>query len=222
MKLLSMHEGYLSLNGLENISDNAANALARHNETINIQGLTELSERAAESLARHGFVFCDKFQHKIDRWKNQSMPEDSETEPSVKAQAEGEISNEKFIDNSCTQKAKDLLETIYLTRPRAIENLLRMYHDNPTEFGGVARQWNNVGMNMTHEELDSVEWEDVIRHFSRERKTTSEEQVLTKEIAEQFLANDNSVDLSEFTKIEEAAAESLSKYQAALSLRCLT
>ena len=37
------------------------------------------------------------------------MPEDSETEPSVKAQAEGEISNEKFIDNSSTQKAKDLL-----------------------------------------------------------------------------------------------------------------
>ena len=46
--------------------------------------------------------------------------------------------------------------------------------------------------------------------------------VLTLEIAEQFLANDNSVDLSEFTKIQEAAAESLSKYQAALSLRCLT
>ena len=57
MKLLSMHEGYLSLNGLENISDNAANALARHNETINIQGLTELSERAAESPPATGLFF---------------------------------------------------------------------------------------------------------------------------------------------------------------------
>ena len=41
----------------------------------------------------------------------------------------------------------------------------------------------------------------------------SDEKVLTKEIAEQFLADDDSVDLREFTTIEDAAAESLSKYE---------
>ena len=33
----------------------------------------------------------------------------------------------------------------------------------------------------------------------------SDEKVLTKEIAEQFLADEDSVDLSEFTTIEDAA-----------------
>lgn len=40
----------------------------------------------------------------------------------------------------------------------------------------------------------------------------SEEKVLTKEIAEQFLADEDSVDLSEFTAIEDDAAELLGSY----------
>ena len=50
----------------------------------------------------------------------------------------------------------------------------------------------------------------------------SEEKVLTKEIAEQFLANNGSVDLSEFTEIEDTAAESLSKRWEHLYLNGLT
>ena len=42
----------------------------------------------------------------------------------------------------------------------------------------------------------------------------SDEKVLTKEIAEQFLADEESVSLWEFTAIEDDAAESLSKYEA--------
>ena len=41
----------------------------------------------------------------------------------------------------------------------------------------------------------------------------SEEKVLTKEIAEQFLADADSVGLSEFTAIADDAAESLSKHE---------
>ena len=37
------------------------------------------------------------------------------------------------------------------------------------------------------------------------------ENVLTKEIAEQFLADEDSVDLSEFTELDDDAAESLGK-----------
>ncbi len=44
------------------------------------------------------------------------------------------------------------------------------------------------------------------------------ENVLTKEIAEQFLADEESVDLSEFTELDDEAAESLSKYKGSLSL----
>ena len=51
----------------------------------------------------------------------------------------------------------------------------------------------------------------------------SDEKVLTKEIAEQFLEDEDSVDLSEFTAIEDEAAESLSSYKGGeLSLYGLT
>ena len=41
--------------------------------------------------------------------------------------------------------------------------------------------------------------------------TMSDEKVLTKEIAEQFIADEDSVDLSEFTAIEDDAAEIIGK-----------
>ena len=50
----------------------------------------------------------------------------------------------------------------------------------------------------------------------------SDDNVLTKEIAEQFLADHNSVDLSEFTAIEDDAAEVLSGYEQSLYLSDVT
>ncbi len=50
----------------------------------------------------------------------------------------------------------------------------------------------------------------------------SDEKVLTKEIAEQFLADEDSVDLSEFTAIEDDAANNLSKREGELDLDGLT
>ena len=41
----------------------------------------------------------------------------------------------------------------------------------------------------------------------------SEEKIITKDIAEEFLKDEYSVDLEEFTSIEDAAAESLSKHE---------
>ncbi len=49
----------------------------------------------------------------------------------------------------------------------------------------------------------------------------SEENIFTKEIAEQFI-EDESFDLGEFTSIEDAAAENLSKHEGNLSLDALT
>ena len=49
----------------------------------------------------------------------------------------------------------------------------------------------------------------------------SDEKVLTKEIAEQFLADEDSVDLREFTEIEDEAAEVLAKSSSGLNLRTL-
>ena len=48
------------------------------------------------------------------------------------------------------------------------------------------------------------------------------EKRLTRQIAEQFLADDESVDLSEFTEVDDDAAESLSKHEGGLSLDGLT
>ena len=50
----------------------------------------------------------------------------------------------------------------------------------------------------------------------------SDEKVLTKEIAEQFLADEDSVDLSEFTAIEDEAAEVLVKSNSTLWLTGIT
>jgi hypothetical protein len=50
----------------------------------------------------------------------------------------------------------------------------------------------------------------------------SDEKVLTKEIAEQFLADDDSVDLDEFTAIEDAAAEVLASSDQDICLEQLT
>ena len=44
----------------------------------------------------------------------------------------------------------------------------------------------------------------------------SDENVLTKEIAEQFADDEDAVDITEFTVIEDAAAESLSKVEGGL------
>ena len=49
-----------------------------------------------------------------------------------------------------------------------------------------------------------------------------DEKVLTKEIAEQFLADEDSVNLGEFTAIEDAAAESLSNYEGDVALSGLS
>jgi len=46
--------------------------------------------------------------------------------------------------------------------------------------------------------------------------------VLTKEIAEQFLEDEYSVDILEFTAIEDAAAESLRKHRGRLDFESLT
>ena len=50
----------------------------------------------------------------------------------------------------------------------------------------------------------------------------SEEKVLTKEIANQFLADPVSVDLTEFTSIEDRAAEQLATHDGSLDLKSLT
>jgi len=50
----------------------------------------------------------------------------------------------------------------------------------------------------------------------------SDETVLTKDIAEQFLADEDSVDLGEFMAIEDAAPESLSKHKEGLYLDGMT
>ena len=42
----------------------------------------------------------------------------------------------------------------------------------------------------------------------------SEKKILTKEIAEQFIADEDSVDLSKYTSLEEEAAIALSKSDA--------
>ena len=46
----------------------------------------------------------------------------------------------------------------------------------------------------------------------------SDENVLTKEIAEQFADDEDAVDLTEFTVIEDAAAASLGKHEG--TFRC--
>jgi hypothetical protein len=51
--VISTHQGSLSLNGLNSLSDASAEALSKHGDSLYLNGLTSLSEAAATSLARH-------------------------------------------------------------------------------------------------------------------------------------------------------------------------
>ena len=51
---LSKHEGYLYLNGLTSLSDAAAESLGKHEgSNLYLDGVTSLSDAAAESLSKH-------------------------------------------------------------------------------------------------------------------------------------------------------------------------
>ena len=50
---LSKHQGELWLNGLTELSDAAAESLSKHEGTLGLNGLRELSDAAAESLSKH-------------------------------------------------------------------------------------------------------------------------------------------------------------------------
>ena len=66
-KLLSNHEGYLELNGLNSLSDFAAEAFVVHEGGLELNGLSLVSEIALASLSKHnGFIsmselFIEKF-----------------------------------------------------------------------------------------------------------------------------------------------------------------
>ena len=50
---LSKHQGDLSLNGLTELSDAAAESLSKNQGDLSLRGLTELSDAAAHSLSKH-------------------------------------------------------------------------------------------------------------------------------------------------------------------------
>ncbi|MFP6675386.1 MAG: SEL1-like repeat protein [Pirellulaceae bacterium] len=80
----------------------------------------------------------------------------------------------------------------------------------------------NNGQGVKEDLKKAAEWLTKAAEQGYEEAKMSIPKVLTKEIAEQFLEDDESVDLSEFAAIEDEAAESLSKHEGGLSLGGLT
>lgn len=65
--ILAAHRGYLSLNGLAQLSDASAEALSKHGNSLSLNGLTSLSEASARSLAKHhDKLFLNGIEHISD------------------------------------------------------------------------------------------------------------------------------------------------------------
>ena len=81
--------------------------------------------------------------------------------------------------------------------------------ESAVEESAVEENGEEVGQTDKSEEPDT----EVDDDSEAEDEDNVEEKVLTREIAEQYIADDDSVDLSEFTRIEDAAAQSLAKHE---------
>lgn len=150
----SKHSGPLYLDGLASLSDNAADSLSKHNGYLSFGGLTELSDAAAKSLSTHT----------------------------------GDI----YLNPSA-----DLSDT-------ANKSLL-------TKSGVVHRDDKSPTRSEVHEKTAQSE--------EKQQDITG---VIDVEVAKQFKEGFFPHDLSKFNKIEDKAAEELSKHEGKIFLNGLT
>ena len=240
---LNWSDGILDCESLTSLSDEAAEFVSRYEpeSDLNFHNLTELSDAAAESLGKYkGYSLsfdsitslsaaaAESLGHPVDTYRENlylngltSLPEavaegfrhlEAELHlnglTSLSAEAAEALNGESIrslhldgLSSLSDEAAQNLVGTGYSGRPKPLDINLDQIPESAAKilFEGVL---NQIFSN----------WESFARRYG----------VLTEEIAEQFLEDDSSVHLSEFTAIEDAAAESLSGHEGDLELDGIT
>jgi len=187
---LAQHNGHLVLSGLESLSLGATKALAKHKgPSLFLTGLTSLSDAAAETLAQH-----------IGRLNLGGL--DGLSLEAAKALAE----HKGDLCLGLTSLSDAAAEALARHQGELDLSMLMSLSDAAAE---ALAKHSDVCLNDTVERIV----EDARARIAGSKiKPFGRGKILTKEIAEQFLEDNGSVDLGEFDSLENSAAEVLAGY----------
>ena len=194
----------VDLSEFTSIEDVAAQTLAQHGGDLDLGSLTSLSDAAAAAFAKH------KGKLRLSGLKSLS-----DVAAESLAKHEGRLG----------------LDGLTSLSDAAAESLAK--HEGELWLGDKAKAAitaAKVRLAIEAEEFDedaeseddSGEEESGQSEANEEDEPASKTIILTQKIAEQFLADEDSVDLSEFTSIEDAAAQTLANHEGNLWLTGLT
>ena len=232
-------KGILHLSHLTTISSTVAEALAKHEgDELLLDGLTELSDAAAESLSRHegeidlsslttlsdAAAVCLLSKNKGSLCLNGRLElSDALAESLGKHQGDLWLNGlteltDAAVESLCKREGHLSLCGLTSLSAAAAESLSK--HKGHLDLGGLTELSDAAAHHLVKHlyldiGLDNLP-ESAAQIFRQDVK------MLTKDIAKQFAADNNSVDLVRFATIENAAAESLGTHEGHLRLDGLT
>ena len=204
LEALSEHEGALRLNGLTALSDTGANALARHNGELGLNGVTELSDSAAQrfsefhsTLQLYGLTSISAIGAE-NLAKNENVYLDSYSLPTGIGHTFRGIREPESVIDSVELVAKEETPSGLASMPD-----ISFPGDPVAKVESVTRS-------------NSQSRPEASQPLSKSKEASAK--VLTVEIVSKFPKHNFMIHLSEYTSIEQEAAEVLSTLQGELYL----
>lgn len=232
---LAQHKGWLSFNGLTSLSDAAAQALAQHSNeseevSLSLNGLTSLSNAAAQALAQHGgpldlnglkslsdFAAQALAQHQAGWLSLNGLTLLSDGAAAALAQHKGRGLDLSGLTNLSDTAARALMEYQKYKSIAVTKYVRSLLEKDKADF--EAKTW---AANM-RSSIDKAQAQVEAKPAEiQSAPQVAEIKILTKNIAKQFVKDNDSIDLGEFTVIEPAAAQVLAKHKGKLNLSGLT
>jgi len=251
-ELLSRYEGTLDLIGLYGLSDAAAESLGKHSGTLNLQNVGELSSAAARSLAQHRgdldlsgletlcgvemSIFRNLNSLAPFRFFESFTPEMEALYREAKQKSEDDLSNLRLYchNPSYGRSSHEAFFNFWdtLSKCRKLP-LWVMYEEENESWNFFEGTYNDLVSRMKRicgYAMDNVgASQDEGEHAANDGEcgNIKEEQVakgkpLTREDAERFVADPESVTLSTYTSVEDDAASLLCEHNGDLELDGVT
>jgi hypothetical protein len=264
--LLSKYQGSLSFDGITELSDVAAEHLGEHRGDLSLYGLQSLSETAARHLStRQGALTMELDETElsgsvadilrshpsllnVEEGTSVSIPEqikakleelnitsfgaeydgsgdDGESQYSIDGPEGNLVPTDYYHGDGLGEALHEALENSSITLETCVqlcETVVSMIWSVLP--GGWEIETGSYGTVSIDVEADQITVDHVWRDGDDEDENTGqqvEQKLLTREFAEQFMGDEDSVDLSEFTMLDDDAAEILSGHDGTLNLERL-